>query len=128
MSNKVKVPEGYHQVIPYLIVSGAEKFIAFLKEVFDGTEKMKHKRDEQVVMHAEVLIGDTYLMFADATETYSAQTGSFFIYVDDADARYDKALNAGCTAITELSDQSYGRSGGVKDPFGNVWWITSVIG
>lgn len=126
MNKQVKVPEGYHQVIPYLIVSGAEKFITFLKDVFDGEEKMKHMRDKDIVMHAEVLIGDTYLMFADATETYGAQTGSFFIYVDDADARYDKALRANCIAVTELSDQSYGRSGGVKDPFGNTWWITSV--
>ncbi len=65
-------------------------------------------------------------MFADCTEKFSVRTGGFFIYVDDADKTYNKALDAGATIATAVADQSYGRSGGVEDPFGNVWWVTSM--
>ena len=49
-----------------------------------------------------------------------------FIYVEDADETYKKAIEEGATVVTTLSDQAYGRSGGVKDPFGNTWWITAA--
>ena len=122
----VKIPEGYAQVIPYLIVKGAGDFIQFMQQVFDAVEIMRHMRDENVIMHAELKIGDCFIMLADSTSVYTQQTGAMFIYVDDADARYTKALEAGATAINEPVDQSYGRSGGVTDPYGNVWWITSM--
>ena len=66
-------------------------------------------------------------MFADSTEQYLPMPAGLFIYVDDADKTYQSALDNGATAVTELANQSYGRSGGVKDTFGNVWWITSLI-
>jgi len=53
-------------------------------------------------------------------------TASLFIYVNNADFSYAKALELGCTSVMELSDQPYGRTCGVKDVFGNVWWITSI--
>ena len=55
-------------------------------------------------------------------------TANMFVYVDNADARYKKAIDAGSETVMEPADQDYGRSCGVTDPFGNVWWITSVIG
>ena len=65
-------------------------------------------------------------MFADTTGTYGVSNAAMFIYVDDADATFKKAINAGATVVTEMANQNYGRSGGVKDPFGNTLWITGI--
>jgi PhnB protein len=125
--DNVKVPQGYQQVMPYLIIKDANKFLNFMKAVFEAEEKYKHMRDENTIMHGEVQVGNSVIMFADSTSDYSPQTAGLFIYVDNADRVYQKALEEGATRITDVSDQPYGRSGGVKDPFGNTWWITSEL-
>ena len=83
-------------------------------------------RDENTIMHAEIMISGSTIMFADSTDTYGVRNAGMFIYVDDADATFKKAIDAGATVVTEMADQSYGRSGGVQDPYGNIWWITSI--
>lgn len=122
----MKIPPNYQTVTPYLIVNNASAFSAFTQEVFGATETLKVMRDENTIMHAEIMIGGSAIMFADSTDTYGLNTAGLFIYVEDADATYKKAIDAGATVITPLADQPYGRSGGVKDPFGNSWWITSA--
>ena len=126
MAKNSKIPDNYQTVMPYLIVKDAAQFIAFMQKVFDAKETHKSMRDEHTIMHAEIMIGGSTIMFADSTEKFSARTGGFFIYVEDADETFKKAIDAGATIVTEVADQSYGRSGGVQDPFGNVWWITSM--
>lgn len=126
MKKNSKIPGNYQTVMPYLIVNGAAKFIAFMKQVFDAEETYKAMRDEHTMMHAEIMIGGSTIMFADATDMYEARNAGMFIYVDDADATFKKAIDAGATVVTEMADQSYGRSGGAKDPFGNTWWITGI--
>jgi PhnB protein len=126
MVKNSKIPENYQTVMPYLIVNGAEKFIEFMKQVFDAEETHKTMRDKQTVMHAEIMIGGSTIMFADSTDMYGVRNAGMFIYVDDADAVYKKALDAGATIVSKITDQGYGRSGGVKDPFGNIWWITGI--
>jgi PhnB protein len=122
----VNIPEGYSQLMPYLIVENAAAFISFTQKVFDATEKFKTMRDEHTIMHAEISIGESVIMMADATDQFKQQNAGLFIYVDDCDAVFQKALDNGATTVMEPADQSYGRSGGVKDAFGNTWWITSV--
>lgn len=122
----VNIPEGYQQIMPYLIVENAAAFISFTQKVFDATEKFKTMRDEHTIMHAEISIGGSVIMMADATDQFKQQNAGLFIYVDNCDAVFKKALDNGATTIMEPADQSYGRSGGVKDAFGNTWWITSV--
>ena len=121
----LKIPEGYQRVMPYLIIKDAAGFMKFMHNVFGAEEKMKHMRDEHIIMHAEITIGECVIMFADATGDYEPRTGGFFIYVSDADAVYNDAIAKGATAGSPMSDQPYGRSGGVIDPFGNTWWITT---
>ena len=123
----VNFPKDYQQVMPYLIIQNATGFIDFMKEVFDATEKVKHMRDENIIMHGEVLVGESVIMFADATAAFAPRTSGMFVYVANADAAYDKALKAGAVSIMPVSDQPYGRSGGVTDPFGNTWWITTHV-
>lgn len=126
MKKNPKIPENYQTVMPYLIVSGAKDFIDFTTNVFNAAETHRTMRDEHIIMHAEIMIGECTIMFADSNEKYPVRNGDFFIYVDDADASFKKAIEAGATIINEMADQSYGRSGGVRDPFGNGWWITSI--
>ncbi len=123
----MKIPAAHQTVMPYLMLEGAAKFIDFTKAVFNA-EVLQHKlhEDEKSVMHAEIIIGGCTLMFTEAREQWKPQTANLFVYVDNADESYQKALDAGATSVMELSNQDYGRTCGVLDPFGNTWWITSV--
>lgn len=123
----MNIPEGYQTVMPYLIIKDAAKFILFTQNVFGATEKIRHMRDENIIMHAEVMIGGSTIMFADATQQFEERTTGLFVYVQDADETYKKALDGGATSIMAPADQPYGRSSGILDPFGNTWWITNPI-
>lgn len=122
-----KIPQGHQTVIPYLILDGAAKFLDFVKSALDAEEKHLHKREDDPgkIMHGEVRIGTATIMFADSTDKWSSQTAGLYVYVDNADESYEKALAAGATTVMEPSDQPYGRTCGVKDPTGNTWWITT---
>ncbi len=121
-------PTQHQTVIPYLNINDATSFLAFMQDLFGAEITEKHFRDENetVIMHAELKIGNTTIMCAETTEQWQTQPAGLFIYVDNADVAYAKALTLGCTTIIELSDQNYGRTCGVKDTYGNAWWITSL--
>lgn len=70
-------PEGYHQVIPYIIMNNASDFFGFMKIVFDAQEISRHMRDEKLIMHGEIKVGDSVIMFADATEQFPQRTCDF---------------------------------------------------
>lgn len=124
----MKLPQGHQAVMPYLMLKGALKFLEFTQTVFNAklTTDMHKLRDEKTVIHSEITIGGSTIMFTDATEQWPQQTANLFIYVENADDTYNKALAAGASALMELNDQDYGRTCGVTDPLGNVWWITSI--
>jgi PhnB protein len=124
----MSVPTQYQTVTPYIIIKDALSFLQFMQELFGAEVTEKHFRDESetTVMHAELKIGNASIMCAEATDQWKTEPAGLFIYVENADASYAKALELGCTTIMELTDQSYGRTCGVKDTFGNTWWITSV--
>ncbi len=120
------IPQGHQQVMPYLIVKNAAGFFEFMQAVFGATEKVKVMRDEYSIMHAEMHLGSSTIMFADATNEFPVQTAGLFIYVDDCDAVYLKALSLNAKSIMSPADQDYGRSAGIADPHGNTWWITAA--
>lgn len=122
----MKIPAGHQTVMPYLILEKAALFIEFTRNVFDAKLTHHSMRDEILLGHCEIQIGGSTIMFSDASPDWESQTANLFVYVDNADERFKKALDAGATVLMELSDQDYGRTCGVSDPFGNVWWITSV--
>ena len=123
---ELNIPQGYQRIMPYLIVNGAANFFTFMQTVFGATEKMKVMRNDQLYMHAEMQIGSNTIMFTDATEEYLVQNAGLFIYVADCATTYQKALENGATSILEPNKQDYGLSAGVKDAFGNTWWITQA--
>jgi len=122
----MKIPENNQTVMPYLILENAAGFIYFTQNVFGAKETFKTMRDENVIMHAEIMIGDSTIMFADATEQFKSSNASLFVYVENADETFEIAISEGATVVKEITDESYGRGGGIKDPFGNIWWITAM--
>lgn len=113
--------------MPYLMLENASDFLTFAQQVFQA--QLSHLNlhdDSKLVRHAELVIGDSAIMVSNARDQWKAQPGQLFIYVEDADSSYQTALDHGATTVMELSDQPYGRTCGVKDPYGNTWWITSV--
>lgn len=123
------IPDGYHTVTPYLVVDGADRLIDFLKQAFGAEEKFRMPTPDGKVAHAEVTIGDSVVMMGDAAAGEAEPTSAMIhLYVEDADASYQRALDAGATSVRELMNQFYGdRSGGVKDFAGNVWWIATHV-
>ncbi len=121
------IPQGYHSVLPYLTVEGAARLIDFLKQAFNAQEGPRRTvRPDGTIAHAEVKIGDSFVWLGDARGEWKAMPSALYVYVDDADATYKRAIEAGATSLMEPSDQIYGdRMGGVKDPAGNYWWIAT---
>lgn len=123
----MKIPTDHQAVMPYLILKGAQQFIDFTQKVFQATLISKHLReDQQTIMHGEIGIEGSTIMFAEATEQFAPHTAHLFVYVENADNSFQTAKDNGATVLMELSDQDYGRTCGMTDPTGNVWWITSV--
>lgn len=126
MSSQSHKPDYYNTVMPYLILNDAEAFLEFTKKVFKAVVKMKTE-DEEGIRHAEVVIGDSTIMLGQTGGPWKPQPAGLYINVDSADETYQKALDAGAESVMELSDEDYGRTGGVKDSNGNTWWITSSL-
>jgi PhnB protein len=121
-------PEGYHTVSPYLVVPGAGELIEFLQHTFGGEVKERMEMDDGRVSHAEVRIGDSIVMMGEPTERTETQPAHMYVYVNDTDETYDRALKGGAVSLVEPKDQFYGdRTAGVKDAFGNVWWLATHV-
>ena len=121
------IPDGYHTVTPYLTVRGATKVIDFLKNAFGA--KLSHdaiKRPDGAIMHAQVIIGNSRIMIAEESEMAPPTTSTLYLYVADVDGAFRQAVKAGGETVMEPMDMFYGdRSGGVKDPSGNTWFIAT---
>jgi PhnB protein len=119
-------PEGVPSVQPYLHLHGSEKMIPFLENAFGGVvQGTVPKSPEGHVLHATIQIGDNTLELDEAHGGFQPMPCHLHLHVDDADALYARAIRAGATSIDAPSDKPYGRSGGVKDAFGNSWYVTS---
>src|SRR5215213_2432347 len=95
------VPEGYSTVSPYMVVEGAQRVIDFLQRAFGAAALRRYERPDGSVMHAEVRIGDTVVMLADASEQWPAFRSMLHVYVSDVDAVYRRALEAGGVSAQE---------------------------
>jgi PhnB protein len=120
-------PQGYSSVSVYIVTEGAQRVIDFVKTVFDATDLRHFDAPGGKIMHAEVRIGDTVVMMADASGKYPVVPAWLHVYVPDVDAVYKKALAAGGVSVQEPSrrEGDADRRGGFKDPGGNTWWIAT---
>lgn len=120
--------EGAPDVQPCLHPLRAEPVISFLKRAFGAEELGRHATPQGVIQHVTMKMGDSYLEMGEAHGPYQPMQSMFYLYVPNVDALYKRALEAGATSISEPADQPYGdRNGGVRDPFGNDWFIATHI-
>jgi PhnB protein len=128
------IPEGYHSVTPYLILSGAGEAIAFYKKALGAEELLRMDGPGGKIHHAEIKVGDSRIMLADehpdiqalSPKTIGGSPVSIHLYVEDVDAAVERAVAAGAKLIRPVADQFYGdRTGGVEDPFGYRWFMAT---
>jgi PhnB protein len=121
-------PAGYNSVAPYLVVSGAQQVIDFLKAGLAATELRRFDTPEGRIMHAEVRVDDSVVMIADAAENWPAIACHLHVYVPDVDEAYRKCLAAGGVAVQEPKKaDDPDKRGGVRDPAGNTWWVATQL-
>ena len=122
-------PENYNSVSVYIVADNAQRVIEFLKNSFDAADLRRFDNPDGKIMHAEVRIGDTVVMIADAGGAYPAFPVWLHVYVPDAHATYKKALTAGGTSVQEPIHKPGDPDlrGGIKDPCGNTWWISTQV-
>jgi len=135
MTTKIKpIPDGYHTVTPYLVITNAGKAIEFYKEAFGATECMRLATPDGKVMHAEIKIGDSPIMLCDecpdwnalSPQTIGGTSVSIMLYVEDVDAVVNRAVVAGAKVLMSVEDQFWGdRMGTVSYPFGHKWSIAT---
>jgi PhnB protein len=123
----MEIPKGHQTLMPYFIVDGADRFRDFVKAVFNAAITYEDTAPDGTIGHCEARIGDSTIMFGGSGGPWKPRTSDLFIYVNDADEVYQKALNNGAATVLQPENKSYGRSCGVTDPFGNIWWITSIV-
>lgn len=122
------IPEGLHNVNAYLHPLRAPAMIDFLTKAFGAREEARYQSPDGVVHHARVKIGDAVVEMGEAQGVYQPMASMFYLYVEDCDALYARAMSAGATSLSAPVDHPYGdRSGGVRDPFGNQWFIATHI-
>lgn len=116
---------GFHTITPYLMVQDVDAVVAFLREAFGATERFRTVGGAGGT-HVEVQIGDSMLMLGGGNETVSEQRPvALFLYVEDVDAVYERALAAGGSSLMEPAAGLFGEAAGagVRDPFGNEWYM-----
>jgi PhnB protein len=121
-----KIPDGYHSVTPYLVVSDAEAVLNFTMKAFGATEKVRMPGPDGRVAHAEVTIGDSVIMLGSPQPGQPLMPAMIYLYVEDTDGTYKKALGAGGKSLEEPNDAFYGdRRAAVEDSQGNQWYIAT---
>ena len=133
MANKVNpIPDGYHNVTPYLVIKGAAAAIDFYKEIFGAVEVMRMPMPDGRVGHAELKFGDSHVMLADefpemnvvSPTTLGNSPVGLLLYVADVDKTVERAVARGAKITKPIADQFYGdRTGTIEDPFGHKWTV-----
>lgn len=128
------IPDGYHTVTPYLSIQDAAEAIEFYKRAFGAIELFRMATPGGTIGHAELKIGDSSIMLADpcgegvfrSPQALGGSTVGLHLYVDDVDAVFARATEAGAKVVESVADRFYGdRSGSVEDPFGHVWFLST---
>lgn len=136
MATVKPIPDDYPRVSPVLLVDGAARAIAFYTEILGATERLRIDAPGGKVGHAELQIGDSLLMVADeepdmdmrGPRSVGGTPVSLHVYVEDADAVFERAVRAGARELQPMADQFYGdRSGQFEDPFGHRWSVATHV-
>jgi PhnB protein len=137
MPRKVNpIPQGYHTVTPSIVVRGAEKALDFYRKAFNAEETLRMPGPDGKIIHAEFRIGDSVMMLGEempamggkSPQSLGGSPVSFFIYLENVDEAWQRAINAGAKQVMPLADMFWGdRAGCVDDPFGHHWWLAQHV-
>lgn len=120
------IPEGFHSLTPYLVVDGVARLLDFLRDAFGAEEIGRYAAPDGRIMHAVVRIGDSMLEMGEPGPEWSPMPCGLHLYVEDVDAVYTRAIEAGGVSLYGPDVKPYGdREGGVRDPAGNLWYIAT---
>lgn len=123
----MRIPPGFCTVTPYFFVEGADRFIEFLIKGLGGVEISRHMNGDRIA-NAQVRLGTSTVMVSEASAAFPAMPASYYLYVANADEAMQMAVSAGGTKIMEVADMPYqDRQGGIKDPAGNLWWLSQRL-
>ncbi len=121
-------PPGFPTVTPYMFADRAEALVDFLVAGLGGREELRSLRGDGKVANGQVRLGECTVMVSESSPAYPAMPASYYIYVADADAAMTQAIAAGAVEIMAVADMPYDdRQGGVRDPAGNIWWISQRL-
>jgi PhnB protein len=143
MASKVKtVPDGWHNVTPFLVIHDAARAIEFYRKAFGATELERMAEPDGKVNHALLKIGDSLIRLTDDSSKHVAEWVAkgwsrspqslggtpvhFYVYVDDSDAVFKRAIAAGAKEMEPVTDKDWGdRIGALTDPFGHIWMVAT---
>ncbi|WP_433303426.1 VOC family protein [Actinoplanes sp. CA-030573] len=118
----------YTTVAPWIVTPDTGKLLDFVTAVFEGVEQGRVPLEDGSIGHAEIRVGDTVLLAFDRRPDWPAMPALLRVFVPDADATIARAVAAGARVVTEPATHAFGQRGGrVRDPFGNIWWISAVV-
>ncbi|WP_405136101.1 VOC family protein [Nocardia sp. NBC_01388] len=121
-------PAGYTAVAPWIVTTDTAALLEFVTAAFEGIELGRVPLEDGSIGHAEIRVGDTVLLAFDQHQDWPDMPSLLRVFVPDADIAFSAALRAGAREVTALSDNAFGQRGGrVRDPFGNIWWITAIV-
>jgi PhnB protein len=129
-----KIPEGFHSITPALIVKNGDAAIEFCKKGFGAQERRRMNSPDGRVAHAELMLGNSLFMLSDeypemncnSPKSIGGSSVSMYVYVEDVDSIFDRAVSAGAKALDPVKNQFWGdRHGRLEDPFGHVWSIAT---
>jgi PhnB protein len=124
----MRVPPGFTRLFPYIFARGARRYLDFLRDGLGGEIVDALDRADGALANAQVRFGDTTLMVSEASADWPATCGTYYLYVDDAEAALTRAIAAGAVTVMPVADMPYGdRQGGAKDHQGNVWWLSQRL-
>jgi|SRR4051812_47540715 PhnB protein len=125
MSN---APAGYTTVAPWVVTADTGQLLDFVTKVFEGVELGRVPLEDGSIGHAEIRVGDTVVLAFDRQPDWPAMPSLLRVFVPDADAAIERAVAAGARVVTASATHAFGQRGGrVRDPFGNIWWISAVV-
>ena len=122
------VPEGYTSVAPWIVTDDTGALLDFITAAFGGVELARVAVEDGSIGHAEIRVGDTVLLAFDRQEDWPVMPSLLRVFVPDADVAFERAVSAGAEIGTRLLDNAWGDRGGrLRDPFGNIWWVTAHV-
>jgi PhnB protein len=121
-------PTEYTTVAPWIVTPDTRQLLAFITAAFDGAELARVPLEDGSIGHAEIRVGDTVLLAFDQRPGWPHLPSLLRVFVKDADATMERAVAAGAHVVTPSTTHAFGQRGGrVRDPFGNIWWVSAKV-